>query len=191
MNIYLLLNIKFTNTSWRWSFQALRIKRQAATHYWNAKMAIIFKQCQIEHMFIWTFFIIFVFPIHSWSACHMLGNILYIHTWGYMVIVRRAWIDLYFRTRRWHRDERNNVYARRWNRRWEAAAPPFIRLWQFHYGIEANGKQNGRSWRTRVSVCVVGPSRYLLLFFFVIVLLSLAHSATIRGCLCRDCELKS
>jgi hypothetical protein len=59
------------------------------------------------------------------------------------------------------------MYMRgRWNRhRWEAGAPPSIRLWQFHYGIEANGKQNGYSWRSWINVRA-GPSRYLFVRTF-------------------------
>jgi len=59
------------------------------------------------------------------------------------------------------------MYMRgRWNRRrWEAGAPPSIRLWQFHYGIEANGKRNGYSWRSWINVRA-GPSRYLFVRTF-------------------------
>jgi len=59
------------------------------------------------------------------------------------------------------------MYMRgRWNRRrWEAGAPPSIRLWQFHYGIEANGKRNAYSWRSWINVRA-GPSRYLFVRTF-------------------------
>jgi len=55
--------------------------------YWNTKMTITLKQRQIEHMFIWTFFIVFISLIHSWSGSHILRYILYyIMLFNYYII---------------------------------------------------------------------------------------------------------
>ena len=41
-------------------------------------MVVTLKLDQVGHAFTWTWFLVFMFPVHSWGGSHILWNIPYI-----------------------------------------------------------------------------------------------------------------